>query len=197
MPEVRRGGRRRLDRVLAPEYTDDLAGLPLDEVRSRRAEAELEAAELTALLGLLHGRVEVVNAELGRRRGGEPRVERPTDDGAPTAGSWPEVVVETDENAHDAAAPPPWAAPESGRADRGRRRVERLVVDVDLADVDMRTDDELERVLRTYRTEEERVVGLRSQVWQVVERCGEDLARRGLAASARRTAAMPAAGDDR
>jgi hypothetical protein len=67
---------------------------------------------------------------------------------------------------------------EPSRADRHRRRVERLVADVDLSDVAARTDDELERVLRTYRTEERRVSEVRGQVQDVLDRCAAELTRR-------------------
>ncbi|HEY2724439.1 MAG TPA: aerial mycelium formation protein, partial [Pseudonocardiaceae bacterium] len=39
MIEVRPGGRRRIDRVLAPDYTDGLDALDMTEVRARRNEA--------------------------------------------------------------------------------------------------------------------------------------------------------------
>ncbi len=191
MPEVRRGGKRRLDRVLAPEYSDGLPGLPAGALRSRRTEAELEAAELTELIVLLHGRVEVLTAELRHRGSRGSRAWR-----ASGAAATPEPDAVGHDGARRAGGFWPRSAPEPGRTDR-RRRVERLVVDVDLADVAARTDDELERVLRTYRAEEERVLVLRSQVRQVAERCGEELARRGVAGSERRAATTPAARDDR
>ncbi len=67
---------------------------------------------------------------------------------------------------------------EPSRGDRRRRRVERLVADVDLSDVASRTDDELDRVLRTYRDEEKRVSEVRAEVQQVLDAYAGELARR-------------------
>jgi hypothetical protein len=45
--EVRPGGRRRIDRVLSPEYVQDLAALELGEVRARRDDAAQEETDLS------------------------------------------------------------------------------------------------------------------------------------------------------
>ena len=67
MIEVRPGGRRRIDRVLAPEYVRDLGQLDLAEVRARRDDAAQEETDLSYLRRLLHGRIDIVKAEQKRR----------------------------------------------------------------------------------------------------------------------------------
>jgi hypothetical protein len=63
------GGHRRIDRVLSEGYLDGLASLPLAEVRELRDEAEQEEADLSYLRRMLQGRVDIIEAELARRRG--------------------------------------------------------------------------------------------------------------------------------
>ena len=62
-------GHRRIDRVLSHGYLEGLADLPLDEVRQLRHEAEQEEADLSYVRRLLQGRVDIIKAELARRRG--------------------------------------------------------------------------------------------------------------------------------
>src|SRR3954447_7909140 len=65
------GGRRRIDRVLAPDFLTAVGDMDLAEVRERRHEAEQEEADLSYVRRLLQGRIDIVRAELGRRTGNE------------------------------------------------------------------------------------------------------------------------------
>jgi hypothetical protein len=71
------GGRRPIDRVLAPGFADGLSELSLDELRERRQLAEQEEADLSYARRLLQGRMDLLRAELASR----------TDDGAVAAGT--------------------------------------------------------------------------------------------------------------
>ena len=70
MIEVRPGGRRRIDRVLAPDYTEGVEQRPLVEVRELRDEAAQEETDLSYLRRLLHARIDIVRAEQERRSSG-------------------------------------------------------------------------------------------------------------------------------
>jgi hypothetical protein len=59
-----------LDRVLAGDYLDGLEGMPLREVRVRKAECDEIELALSFLRRLVQGRLDIVNAELQRRTGG-------------------------------------------------------------------------------------------------------------------------------
>ena len=61
----------RLARILAPEYADGLAELSLDEVRSRRTECQEVELGLSYARRLVHGRLDIIPAELERRGAGE------------------------------------------------------------------------------------------------------------------------------
>lgn len=173
MTDVRPGGNRRIDRVLGPGYLDGLEALPLDVLRRRRRDAETEEADLSYLRRLLHGRIDIVRAEQARRQREQ------------AAGGSPGAVI--DELPSILAGGPRTGRPfgrvrhlvaEPPRSVRNRRRVERLVANVDLSDVSARTDDELERVLRTYQEEERRVSDVRSRVQEALDLCSAELTRR-------------------
>jgi hypothetical protein len=171
MSDVRVGGRRRIDRVLAPDYLAGLSDLPADRIVAKRAEADSEEAELAYLAHLLDGRIEVVLAEQSRRADGSDA-------------TAPDVLT------NGSLLGPAWRSrmfrariPDPLPPERHRRRVERLVHDVDLSDVTARSDGELDRVLRTYRAEERKVADLRGRVAEVARRCADELARRAGAAA--------------
>ncbi|HSP36363.1 MAG TPA: aerial mycelium formation protein [Frankiaceae bacterium] len=69
MEGVVTGGNRRIDKVLAEDYLAGLPDLPLADVRSLRDEAGQEETDLSYLRRLLQGRIDIVGAELARRRG--------------------------------------------------------------------------------------------------------------------------------
>lgn len=63
--------RRRIDRVTAPDYLDGLSQRSAAEVRTMRDECREEEARLSYARRLLQGRLDIVRAELARRRQGE------------------------------------------------------------------------------------------------------------------------------
>lgn len=62
----------RIEAILSPDYVDELASLPMAEVRKRRDESQEAADELSYLRRLVQGRLDIVHADLERRAGGEP-----------------------------------------------------------------------------------------------------------------------------
>ena len=65
--------RRRLDRVLDPEYLEGIADLSLEDVRERRSTAIEVENELSYYRRLLYGRMDLVKFEQRRRSGEEDR----------------------------------------------------------------------------------------------------------------------------
>jgi hypothetical protein len=62
-----------LDRILGAEYLGELERRPMDDVRSMRAECQEIETGLSYLRRLVQGRLDIVGAELQRRRdGAEP-----------------------------------------------------------------------------------------------------------------------------
>lgn len=174
MIEVRPGGRRRIDRVLAPEYLRDLRELALSEVRTRRDDAAQEETDLSYLRRLLHARIDIVKAEQKRRREGG-------------SSSVVERLVEI--LADNVVRPAPSGSGrhqplEPSRAEAHRRHVEALVSDTDLSDVASLPDDRLDLALRTYAAEEESVSQRRREVQNVVDALNNEIGARYRAGSA-------------
>jgi hypothetical protein len=63
----------KLDQVTAPDYLSGLTDLPIEQVRAMRAECQVLENALSYIRRLAQGRLDIVGAELERRReGGDP-----------------------------------------------------------------------------------------------------------------------------
>lgn len=159
-------GNRRIDRVLSEGYLDHLSSGPLEEVRALKAEAEQEEVDLSYLRRLVQGRMDVLNAELGRRSG-------TTSD---LVAALPQILA--DEPRSPARGLGRHTVIEPSRVDEKRRYVESLVADVDLSDVAERTDDELNQALEVLRGEEADLSGKRREVQKVMDAASAEITRR-------------------
>jgi hypothetical protein len=161
------GGRRRIDRVLGEDFLDDLVELSLDEVRTRRQEAEQEEADLSYVRRLLQGRMDIIRAELSRRSGSGQgslvdQLAGILADGplAPPRGLGRHVTVEP------------------SRVAENRRSVEQLVSDVGVSDVVSRNEKELADSLTRLEEYERAVSRNRRRVQEVMDLCTAEIARR-------------------
>jgi hypothetical protein len=174
-------GNRRIDRVLSEDYLDGLSAMPLADVRALRNEAEQEEADLSYLRRLLQGRVDIIKAELARRRGelGEsgsiieqlPRIL--ADERAPARGLGRHVVIEP------------------SRVDEHRRLVERLVADSDLSALAGRTADQLGETLVRFGEHERDISEQRRAVQAVMDACAAEITRRYREGEADVSALLP------
>ncbi len=174
MTEYVPGGRRRVDRVLAPEFVRGLADLDLDEIRARRTEADQEETDLSYARRLLQGRIDILRAEQEARHGDGPLSGHPrTDEEMAKALS----LVLADEprqdhglGRHTVAAP--------SRIGEHRREAERAVADVGGSGLDDLTDQELSAALGRLGDIEARVSRVRREVQGVVDALTAEIARR-------------------
>lgn len=156
----------RLGRVLAAGYLDDLAGLPLDVLRARRGEAIAEETDLSYLRRMLHGRIDILAAELARRDN-------------PARGT---LVAQLGLILADGASARPSSArhlPIDG-AGPGEYRL-RMERELDLAavpDLAARPEESLLEVAARLRAHEAEVSELRRRIHEVVDRCAVELGRR-------------------
>jgi hypothetical protein len=171
--EVRPGGRRRIDRVLAPGYIENLDQLDLGEVRARRDDAAQEETDLSYLRRLLHGRIDIVRAEQKRRQ-----------DGNSASVVEQLAAILADNAVGPATGRGRYQSVEPSRAEAHRRHVEALVSDVDLSDVTSLPDNRLAMVLRTYAEEEASVSQRRREVQQVMDLLNAEIAARYRAGTA-------------
>jgi hypothetical protein len=162
------GRHRRIDRVLAEDFLDGIQAQPLDHLREMRKDAEQEETDLSYLRRVLQGRLDILRAELARRRG------ESTDD---LVASLPQILAD------EGGTPAPHGsgrhvAVEPSRADSHRRHVEQLIADVDLSNPAAHDDASLQRVLETLEREEQEVSDKRRQVQTVMDACTQEITRR-------------------
>lgn len=162
------GGNRRVDQILADGFTDGLGSLDTDQVRRRRDLARAEREYLSFLRRLLQGRRDLLRDELDRRRtGGEPQsvVERVVS-----------VMAEGTRGSSRGEAPViPMPEDEIAMA---RRRVERLVSDAHLSDLNALSPEELEEAAGRIDVEEREVSRIRAEVIEVHDALQEEMKRR-------------------
>lgn len=162
------GGKRRIDRILAEDFARDLESLEMDELRARRDLSRAEREYLSFLRRLLQGRRDILRDELGRREtGGEagPLVERIT----AVLGEGPRG------RSRGEAVTVPLPDEEVTLA---RRRIERLLSDARLSDLDRLSDDDLRETIQRVDEEERRVSDARGRVMGVHDRLQGELKRR-------------------
>jgi hypothetical protein len=175
MTEFVAGGRRRIDRVLAPGFMAGIDRLDLEEVRIRRAEADQEEVDLSYARRLMQGRIDILKAEQQRRRGGIP---------APLLGSrTDEAIVEALKRilADDRPADRGMGRHMTSRPSRvgeHRREAERAVSDVGGSDLNAFDDLQLDDAITSLTEIEARVSRSRRSVQQVVDALTAEIARR-------------------
>jgi hypothetical protein len=162
------GGNRRIDRVLAAGFLDRLTEIPLEELRSLRADAEQEETDLSYLRRLLQGRIDILRAESARRSGGE---------GAASLMDLLPGILADDGGQSAPHGLGRHAPTEPSRADHHRRYLEALVADVTLSDPS-NDDDSLTRALEVFEREEATVSANRRAVQDVMDRCNAEITRR-------------------
>lgn len=160
------GGRRRVDRVLDPSFVEGLADLPMDELRDRRREAEQEEVDLSYLRRMLHGRMDIVLAEVGRRT---------SPDQGDLVTRLTEILTDSSRTTHGSGR---HITAEPSRVDEHRRQVEQVIADTGMSDVTARTDEELAASIERLRATEREVSDIRRQVQGVADALAEELTRR-------------------
>jgi anti-sigma-K factor RsiG len=161
------GGKRRIDRVLSPQFVRDLPDVPVDELKRRRDEALAEREYLSLLRRMVHGRLDIVRLETKRRtEGGEGSL----------VDQLTEALVEPDRGTSRGEALR-VAVPEAS-VSAARRRVERMVGDTKISDPSALSDEELLRAERRLTEEERMVSKARKAVIDVHDRLQDELKRR-------------------
>ncbi len=160
-------GNRRIDRVLAEDFLDDLTTRPLDEVRALRKEAEQEEVDTSYIRRLLQGRLDIIQAEIDRRAGNG-------------SGSLLDALpgILADETRAPARGMGRHTAVEPSRVDAHRRLSEAMVADVDVSNVGERTDAELAAAQAGYTAQERELSQKRRAIHKVMDACSAEITRR-------------------
>lgn len=175
--EVVPGGRRRIDRVMAPQFLENLDELSDEEFQQRQAEASQEEADLSFVRRLVQGRLDQLRAEV-RERGQDaaPRVAGTRSD---------EELVAMLASALAEPRPP---ATRSGRyidveptQPAGRRReIEKVANDIELSDPGSLSDESLTAAVEKLTELEDRASTMRRRVQSICDALEEADERRRL-----------------
>lgn len=174
MTEFVAGGRRRIDRVLAPSYLEDLSHLDIEGIRTRRAEAQQEEVDLSYARRLLQGRIDLMRAEQASRRGQGPLAAHPQTDEEIVAAL--KVILCDDPSGQE--TPVRHIGAEPSRVGEHRREAERAVADVGGSDLSSTTDEQLAEALSELAAIEGRLSRSRKRVQRVVDALTDEIARR-------------------
>jgi hypothetical protein len=174
MTEYLPGGRRRVDRVLAPHFLENLAALPLEDLRSRRVDADQEEADLSYARRLLQGRIDILRAEQAARRGVGPLAGQPRTD-TEIVGALSRVLGADPRSDHGMGR---YLGSQPSRIGEHRREAERAVADVGGSDLAALDGNQLQEAINRLVSIEERVSRTRRSVQHAVDTLTEEVARR-------------------
>ena len=175
MTEFLPGGRRRIDRVLAPGFVDGVETLDLEELRVRRADADQEEVDLSYARRLLQGRLDILRAEQSSRSGAGPQDYQPRSD-VEIVAALSRILA--DESRQTRGLGRHVSASTPSRIGEHRREAERAVADVGGSDLAALDDVQLAEAIANLADIESRVSRSRRQVQGVVDVLTEEIARR-------------------
>lgn len=160
--------RRRIDRVLQPEFVSDLDEVDLTELRERRDTTEDVESQVSYYRRLLHGRMDLLDFELSRRSGTEERT---------LLEALPEILAKgmilgTEPTLRYIEVMPPM--PES----TGKRLIDKIMDDGVLAQLPDLSEDEITEALDGLRDFERELSVQRKNLFQVIDKIQEEIVKR-------------------
>ncbi|MGF1646271.1 MAG: aerial mycelium formation protein [Kineosporiaceae bacterium] len=170
---VMEGGRRRIDRVLHPQFLDGMESWPLDQLRESRADAEQEEVDLSYARRLLHGRLDLLRAEADHRRRGSRALGAGTTDEmvSSLAGVLADQPTRSFGMGRHATRTPT-------RVGEHRRAAEAAVADVRISDLGALDDADVDLAIARLAGFEDQISALRRQVQLVLDTLSAELGRR-------------------
>ncbi|MEE1791356.1 ABC transporter substrate-binding protein [Streptomyces sp. BE308] len=141
------------------------AGLRLPELRALRRDAQRDEADLSYVRRLVQGRIDILRAELARRRDPE----------TPVVDRLSEILADAPSRHRTSARHVTLTTP---RSDEYRRLAAETLAEVELSDLDARTDEELHTAMGRLIRYEQQVSRRRHQLQRTADDCGAEIARR-------------------
>ncbi|MFJ7077961.1 aerial mycelium formation protein [Streptomyces sp. NPDC098781] len=144
----------------------DLTQLSLPELRTLRRDAQSDEADLSYVRRLLQGRIDILRAELARRSpaGAASVVDR-----------LPEILTDAPARHRSSARHVTLGTPQS---EEYRRLAAEMLAEVELSDLQARTDAELNTAMGRLVRYEQQVSGRRQRLQQTADECGAEITRR-------------------
>lgn len=178
--------RRLIDRLLEPTYTQGVASRNLEDLRAMREECREAENELSFERRLCHARIDILTAELERRRTGSADSE--------LLAHLPQILADGQPAAMDLRESPlPWRAPDFSlprSADVQRQRVDEIVGEETLARLPEIPSDEIKGVIESLAKHERELSTRRSGVHGVMDIIQGEIVRRYTSGEADPTAAL-------
>ncbi|MEU2071651.1 RsiG family protein [Streptomyces anulatus] len=145
-------------------------GLRLPDLRTLRRDAQRDEADLSYVRRLVQGRIDILRAELARRR----NPEAPVEDGA-VVSRLSEILADTPSRHRTSARHVTLTTP---RGDEFRQLAAENLAEVELSDLDARTDEELHTAMGRLVRYEQQVSRRRHELQRTADDCGAEIARR-------------------
>ncbi|MFG2559197.1 ABC transporter substrate-binding protein [Streptomyces sp. NPDC048496] len=163
-PPVQRTGPGPGDGLPGPSQPE-LGALRLPELRALRRDAQRDEADLSYVRRLVQGRIDILRAELARRRAPE----------TPVVDRLSEILADTPSRHRSSARHVTLTTP---RSDEFRRLAAETLAEVELSDLDARTDAELDAAMGRLVRYEQQVSRRRHRLQCTTDDCSAEIARR-------------------
>jgi len=145
-------------------------GLRLPELRTLRRDAQRDEADLSYVRRLVQGRIDILRAELARRR--DPQAPVPE---APVVDRLSEILADAPSRHRTSARHVTLTTP---RGDEFRRLAAENLAEVELSDLAARTDEELHDAMGRLVRYEQQVSRRRHELQRTTDDCSAEIARR-------------------
>lgn len=162
-PPVQRTGHGPEDGPRGPQ--PELTALRLPALRALRRDAQRDEADLSYVRRLVQGRIDILRAEVARRRDPE----------TPVLDRLSEILTDTPSRHRSSARHVTLTTP---RSDEYRKLAAETLAEVELSDLDARTDEELHTAMGRLVRYEQQVSRRRHQLQRTADDCGAEIARR-------------------
>ncbi|MEU0845564.1 ABC transporter substrate-binding protein [Streptomyces sp. NPDC005962] len=172
--------------------TGTMGGLLLAELRALRRSAQRDETDLSYVRRLLHGRIDILRAELRRRRepgapgrAGTPLMGQPGLTGQPASPEprepaelverLPEILADAPSRHRTSARHVTLGTPHSAECER---LAEEMLSEVGLSDLPARTDEELHGAMGRLEGYEQQISRRRQGLQRTADKCSAEIARR-------------------
>ncbi|WP_432139437.1 MULTISPECIES: RsiG family protein [unclassified Streptomyces] len=152
----------------------DLSRLSLAELRTLRRDAQRDEADLSYVRRLLHGRIDILRAELARR-GAAAAPLRPAPGEASVVARLSEILADGPARQRSSARHVTVATPHS---EEYRRLAAEMLAEVELSDLGARTDAELAAAMDRLARYEQQVSRHRLARQRTMDGCSTEITRR-------------------
>ncbi|WP_406393337.1 ABC transporter substrate-binding protein [Streptomyces sp. NBC_00887] len=143
----------------------EFRGLRLPELRTLRRDAQRDEADLSYVRRLVQGRIDILRAELAGRSGPE----------SPVVDRLSEILADTPSVHRSSARHVTLTTP---RSDEYRQLAADTLAEVELSDLEARTDEELLTAMGRLVRYEQQVSRRRHRLQRTVDDCSAEIARR-------------------